>query len=160
LPNYYWGKKYDFIPWFLFHTIDGDIIMGWRQRVISIEWQANYKPFDFDEMFKNEKVTKWNKDGIRGIHACSKDDAFNYLKTVRESVNPGYNNFWFDVHLKKTCPENLILWALFLDKLNINAKKALMIDDNAINLEGAQSIGINGFLFNDFDSFKKHIENV
>lgn len=91
LPNYYWGKEYDFIPWFLFHTIDGDIIMGWRKRVISIEWQANYKPFNFYELFKGEDVTKWNKNGFRGIHAWSKDDAYKYLKKVRDSVNPGYN---------------------------------------------------------------------
>ena len=47
-----------------------------------------------------------------------------------------------------------------IDKLNINAKKSLMIDDNAINLEGAKSIGINGFLFRNFDSFNKYVENI
>ena len=65
--------------------------MGWRKRVISIEWQANYKPFNFKELFENEKVTKWERDGRRGIHACSEEDAYKYLKTVLQAVNPGYS---------------------------------------------------------------------
>ena len=92
IPNRYWYDC-DYIPWFLFHTIDGDIIMGWRKRVISIEWQANYKPFDFNELFKDENVTKWVEGGRRGIHAWSIEDAFRYLNTVLQTVNPGYSKY-------------------------------------------------------------------
>lgn len=92
LPNGYCNKDCcSHIPWFLFHTIDGDIIMGWRKRVISIEWQENYKPFDINELFKAENVTKWEKDGKCGIHAWGEEKAFEYLKKVLKSVNPTYS---------------------------------------------------------------------
>ena len=92
LPNGYCHQDCcSHIPWFLFHTIDGDIKMGWRQRVITIEWQANYKPFDMAELFGTEYVTKWEKNGKRGIHAWGKDKALQYLKKVLDKVNPGYS---------------------------------------------------------------------
>lgn len=94
LPNGYCNRDcYSHIPWFLFHTIDGDIIMGWRKRVISIEWQENYKPFDMNELFSTEDVTKWEEGGKRGIHAWGKDKAYKYLKKVLDVVNPGYSKW-------------------------------------------------------------------
>lgn len=79
------------IPWILFHTPDGDIIVGWRKRVISIEWQENYKPFDMNELFSAENVTKWEEGGKRGIHAWGNNKAFEYLEKVRQVVNPKYS---------------------------------------------------------------------
>ena len=101
LPNGYWpGLVY--IPWFLFHTSNGDILIGWRKRVISIEWQENFKPFDM-AIFSSEDVTKWCGDigiqfkhfdsGIlptnvkRGIHAWGVDKAIEYLRMVKDVVN-------------------------------------------------------------------------
>lgn len=92
LPNGYCNQDCcSHIPWFLFHTIDGDIIMGWRKRVISIEWQENYKSFDMNELFSTEDVTKWESDGKRGIHAWSNEKAYEYLKKVLKNVNPDYS---------------------------------------------------------------------
>ena len=94
LPNGYCHQDCcSHIPWFLFHTIDGDIIMGWRKRVISIEWQENYKTFDMDRLFSAEDVTKWKKCGKRGIHAWGSEKAFEYLKKVLETVNPNYSKW-------------------------------------------------------------------
>lgn len=74
------------IPWFLFHTVHGDIVMGWRKHVISIEWQSNFAPFNIEEMFKNEDVTKWESQGKRGIHAWGTEKAIEYLEKVRDFV--------------------------------------------------------------------------
>lgn len=94
LPNGYCNQDCcSHIPWFLFHTIDGDIIMGRRKRVISIEWQENYKPFDINELFGTEEVTKWGNGRKRGIHAWGYDKAYEYLKKVLEAVNPGYSKW-------------------------------------------------------------------
>ena len=94
LPNGYCHEDcYSYIPWFLFHTIDGDIIMGWRKRVISIEWQENYKPFDMNELFGSEDVTKWEEGGKRGIHAWGKEKAYEYLKKALKTVNPSYSKW-------------------------------------------------------------------
>lgn len=91
IPNGYCNEDCcSYIPWFLFHTIDGDIVMGKRKRVISIEWQENYKSFDMNELFGMEDVTKWEKDGKKGIHAWSDDKAYEYLKKVLDTVNPKY----------------------------------------------------------------------
>ena len=103
LPNGYCNQDCcTHIPWFLFHTSDGDIKIGWRNHVISIEWQENFKPFDM-AIFNSEDVTKWCSErdiyksvepgttptnGIRGIHAWGRDKASQYLRKVKEVVNP------------------------------------------------------------------------
>lgn len=93
IPNGYCNRDCcKHIPWLFFHTPDGDIIVGWRKRVISIEWQGNYKQFDMDELFGIEDVTKWEENGKRGIHAWGREKAYEYLKNVRSTVNPSYNN--------------------------------------------------------------------
>ena len=94
LPNGYCHRECcSHIPWFMFHTIDGDIKIGMRKRVISIEWQPNYKPFDMEKLFGEEQSTKWIEGGRRGIHAWSRDDAFRFLRDVVEEINPGYSRW-------------------------------------------------------------------
>lgn len=86
------------IPWFLFHTPDGDILIGSRGGDIFIEWQENFKPFDMS-IFNDEEVKKWcssgdiynpveegttPNNGKRGIHAPSIQKAYEYLKKVKK----------------------------------------------------------------------------
>ena len=102
LPNGYCNQDCcSHVPWFCFHTSDGDIIIGWRKHVISIEWQENFKPFDM-AIFNGENVTKWCENfshipksidhgiltttGKRGIHAWGREKAYEYLKKVRNTV--------------------------------------------------------------------------
>lgn len=102
LPNGYCSRECcSHKPWFMFHTSDGDIKIGWRKHVISIEWQENFKPFDI-AIFNSEDVTKWCDDTDiykavepgtnptnvkRGIHAWDKHKALEYLRKVKETVN-------------------------------------------------------------------------
>lgn len=103
LPNGYCNQDCcSHIPWFRFHTPDGDIIIGWRKRVISIEWQEDFKPFDM-AIFNGENVTKWCENfshiptsinhgvltttGKRGIHAWGREKAIEYLKKVHHAVS-------------------------------------------------------------------------
>lgn len=74
------------IPWFLVHTKYGDFVIGKRKRVISIEWQANFMPFDINELFASEDVTKWSENGKRGIHAWNVESACEYLTRVNKAV--------------------------------------------------------------------------
>lgn len=102
LPNGYCNQECcSHIPWFKFHTPDGDIIIGWRKHVISIEWQENFKPFDM-AIFNGENVTKWCENfshipksinhgiltttGRRGIHAFGREKAIEYLKKAQKAV--------------------------------------------------------------------------
>ncbi|MDO5556746.1 MAG: hypothetical protein Q4G05_00660 [Clostridia bacterium] len=101
LPNGYCNEECcEHKPWFLFHTKDGDIRIGWRKRVISIEFQEGFKEFDLS-IFNNEDVTKlwvghsvnnntpkgtiFNK-GIFIIHAWSEEKAIEYLRKVNRYV--------------------------------------------------------------------------
>ena len=94
IPNGYCNQDCcDYIPWIKFHTPDGDIIMGWRKRVISIEWQENYKLFDMDKLFGKENVTKWVNGKKRGIHAWGDGKAIEYLEKVQKTVNPKYSKY-------------------------------------------------------------------
>lgn len=91
LPNGYCSRSCcSHIPWFLVHTIDGDFVIGWRKRVISIEWQENFTKFDMKELFDCENVTKWEENGKRGIHAWGKDKAYEYLYKVIQKLHPEY----------------------------------------------------------------------
>ena len=90
LPNGYCnGSCCAHIPWFLVHTRYGDIIIGKRKRVISIEWQENFKLFDMNELFASENVTKWSEKGKQGIHAWTINKAIVYLMKVKDSLEEG-----------------------------------------------------------------------
>jgi hypothetical protein len=89
--------KFNYIPneycpcercasWFIVSTPDGDIKIGWRKRVINIEWLNNYE--QFTEKFESEDVTrgfgKYDED--RYIHAWSIDKAIEYLNRAKNSI--------------------------------------------------------------------------
>lgn len=83
LPNGSCNRKCcSHIPWFMFHTEHGDIKMGSKNKVIFIEWQENYLPFDITEVFEREDAIKWEKCGKRGIHAAGDRKAIEYLRRV------------------------------------------------------------------------------
>ena len=91
LPNGFWHEdRVSHIPWFLFHTIDGDIIMGRKKHVISIEWQENFKAFNVNDVFREEKANKWKENGKQGICAWNEIQAYDYLVTVAKTVNPNF----------------------------------------------------------------------
>lgn len=71
--------------WFIVSTPHGDIKIGWRKRVINIEWLDNYNTFA--ENFESEDVTKGgNLEGLRYIHAWSIDKAIEYLSRAKDSI--------------------------------------------------------------------------
>ncbi len=107
IPNEYWPSsvKDGAEPWCLVRTPYGTFKMGWRKRVLSIDWNAAYderlaridklelderyearqklrEAFDAKVLFPNEDVTRWET----GIHAWGADKAVEYLKVVREKV--------------------------------------------------------------------------
>lgn len=82
------GESLSATPWYTVGTLIGDITIGWRKRVIHIDWPelidesaSNETTVNFaEEVFKDEDVTK----GINMIHAWSYDKAAEYLRKVRE----------------------------------------------------------------------------
>lgn len=88
IPNGYCSRECcKHLPWFIYHTPDGDIRLGWRKRVISIEWLENYKIFSHS--FQAEDVTKGfskSEDYSRYIHAWGKEKAIEYLLAAKNSI--------------------------------------------------------------------------
>lgn len=83
IPNQYddWeGYK----PWFIVTTPDGKIKIGWRKRVINIEWLDDYK--QFSEQFKDEDTTCDFNYQERYIHAWGKDKCIEYLKRAKNTI--------------------------------------------------------------------------
>lgn len=75
IPNRYCPCDYC-EPWQEVTTQIGKFVIGWRKRVISIDWG---KP-DYAHLFEKENVTKWET----GIHAWGDQKAIEYLKAIRE----------------------------------------------------------------------------
>lgn len=89
LPNSYWPDMPDYqklrseSPWWLVKTEHGDIRIGWRKRVISIEWHLTGLKVDI----VNAPLTKdsTTMDEFL-IHAWSEGSAVNYLAELWERL--------------------------------------------------------------------------
>ncbi len=86
LANEYWSDPYDTEPWWLVKTKFGLIKIGWRKRVINIDWfdtkyQAGVSKFYDDrpiEILTCDNTTKWET----GVHARGYAKAVEYLSTL------------------------------------------------------------------------------
>lgn len=85
IQNRYWGKTVDgrtpAVPWWLVKTYLGLIEIGWRKRVISIDWSDTR----VKTIVTTDEVTKDES----GAHAYSVEDAVKYLKAWLNAPSPG-----------------------------------------------------------------------
>lgn len=70
-------------PWYEVTTNIGRIIIGWRKRVISIDWTGSDIEQSADELFPKEDVTKSGKL----IHAWGYYKATEYISTLLAALN-------------------------------------------------------------------------
>ncbi len=79
IDNEYCGKaccyKY---PWIIVTTNKGRIKLGWRKRVMNLDWSDSDLEIDGMKIFKDENATK----GTNYIHCWGKDKAIEYLKKL------------------------------------------------------------------------------
>lgn len=66
------------LPWFIVTTKHGRVTVGWRKRVINIDWSTLDKRQCADTLFPNENVTK----GEDSIHAYGYEKAKEYLNKI------------------------------------------------------------------------------
>lgn len=79
IPNEYdnsWAYKH--LPWFRVTTKIGHVKIGWRTRVIFIDWSETGVNKTAEEMFPHEDVSKYERE----IHAWSLEDAKKYLTVI------------------------------------------------------------------------------
>ena len=77
IPNQYHSGLYD-NPWFIVETKWGPLMIGWRKRVISMDWTGSQINHNGDITFKDDEVTTWRT----GVHAWGKDKAVEYLRIL------------------------------------------------------------------------------
>lgn len=71
-------------PWFRVTSKIGHVVIGWRKRVISIDWKDTVlKDRSGEELFPDEKVTRLET----GIHAWGVDAAVKYIQHLHASVS-------------------------------------------------------------------------
>lgn len=70
------------LPWFVVTTVRGRIKVGWRKRVIQIDWSDSAIQTDAETLFPDEDVTK----GGRTIHAWGVDKARAYVARLLEAA--------------------------------------------------------------------------
>jgi len=79
IPNQYSSDPCYYVdPWLEVITIKGPIIIGWRKRVINIDWSKSDITQKADELFPNEDVTKYDQL----IHAWGYEKTVDYLSTL------------------------------------------------------------------------------
>lgn len=76
IPNEYDGGWVS--PWFLVTTTKGVIKIGWRKRVINIDWSESDVTANAEHLFPEETVTKFD----RTIHAWGYDKAKEYIERI------------------------------------------------------------------------------
>lgn len=88
IPNRYWGDSYWASPWMMFVTPAGPIRVGWRKRVLEIDWSASNIGVKAEKL-TDDKVTK----GDRMIHAWGQEKAVEYLQALWAHWQ-GSNKLW------------------------------------------------------------------
>jgi len=79
IPNGYcgdWCCRH--LPWFIVTTKVGRFKIGWRKRVILIDWHDTVDTGSVYDLFQDEDVTK----GGKFIHAWSMDEAKQYIDKI------------------------------------------------------------------------------
>lgn len=78
IPNEYDGSIF---PWYLITTPKGPIKIGWRKRVIVIDWQESDIKESAEDLFSNEEFSPGYKPTMydKLIHAWGYDKAKEYL---------------------------------------------------------------------------------
>lgn len=76
------GSCYYHLPWIVVTTQKGHIKLGWRKRVINIDWSDSNINLDGNKIFKGENVTT----GEKYIHAWSYEKAIEYLSKLNSGI--------------------------------------------------------------------------
>jgi len=82
IDNQYSGNAWYYdAPWIIATTNKGPITVGWRKRVINIDWSNSDIAADGEILFKDERTTS----GKQFVHAWGWDKAVEYLKKLLET---------------------------------------------------------------------------
>jgi hypothetical protein len=84
IPNEYCGPECcPHMPWFRITTTFGVLKVGWRKRVIHLEWTDSLVKTRADDLFAGEDVTKED----RMIHAWGYEKLTEYLRKLKREFD-------------------------------------------------------------------------
>lgn len=87
IKNRYWKDEKYAPPWYRVTTIIGHFVVGWRKRVIEIDWTETTNELSGMKIFPNEDTTRSGPvNETRYIHAWSVEDAQRYVTRVMETA--------------------------------------------------------------------------
>lgn len=81
IPNRYWSSE-DAPPWFRVITPKGAIVLGWRKRVICLDWSRSAIEVGGVDVVKDERITH----GPRMCHCYGDEECTAALIRLRERV--------------------------------------------------------------------------
>lgn len=81
IPNEYTTSKLNLYSWYSVTTPKGIIKIGWRKRVINIDWTESDIKSKSEDLFKEEDTTKYDKV----VHAWGYDKAREYINKLLNS---------------------------------------------------------------------------
>lgn len=86
IPNQYCGLSCCFnTPWAVVTTQIGHIQIGWRKRVINIDWTKTLVKASGKAIFPMEEVTRSESyESVRYVHAWGYEKATEYLKKLHD----------------------------------------------------------------------------
>lgn len=84
IPNQYDHEPLFYGPWFMIETPKGRIKIGWRKRVISIDWSLTELDVTGSAVVDQEQVTH----GARSVHAWGADKAVEALRKLWHGEGP------------------------------------------------------------------------
>lgn len=73
-------------PWFVVTTCIGRVKIGWRKKVINIDWSDTVVKTKAEDLFKDENVTKGSYDNYFYVHAWSYEKAKEYIDKIHAEV--------------------------------------------------------------------------
>jgi len=80
VANGYWGNSAEAPPWWLVLTKAGPVVIGWRKRVISINWK------DTPVRAKLTGDDQTTSD-LEGCHAWTYAKAVEYLRALQNAID-------------------------------------------------------------------------
>jgi len=88
IPNEYWGSKDPYSitsPWYMVTTSIGHFKIGWRKRVINIDWSKTLCSKEGKDIFPEEHKENYPTVGDKYIHAYGYEKATEYIKKIIEA---------------------------------------------------------------------------
>jgi len=104
-----------------------------------------------------EFINKLKKEGIKCYLATNQEKyRTNYLKNEMK-FGEIFDGIFSSSHIgyKKPSTE---FYKFILDKINVSTKEIFYLDDDAKNIESAKELGIESYLYKDFDEFIKYLK--